>query len=41
LGTSEATVKDQRAQVMAKMQTGSVARLVRFDVAAWNHPCRQ
>jgi FixJ family two-component response regulator len=30
LGTSEATVKEQRAHVMAKMQAGSVADLVRF-----------
>jgi FixJ family two-component response regulator len=30
LGTSEATVKEQRAHVMTKMQAGSVADLVRF-----------
>src|SRR2546428_12467025 len=30
LGTTEATVKEQRAHVMAKMQAGSVADLVRF-----------
>ena len=30
LGTSEVTVKEQRARVMQKMQAGSVADLVRF-----------
>jgi FixJ family two-component response regulator len=40
LGTSEATVKEQRGHVMAKMQAGSVAELVRFASRLGSTPTR-